>query len=102
VVAAEVMPTSPGIWEPMLDAAQRELHAAGVTETPGVLLADAGYWHQQLRCQSARRGRLVECFGGGRRSPVRLLAVGVEFLERETERVEHSQSLITGGRPQPF
>jgi hypothetical protein len=49
VVAAEVMPTAPdfGHLESMLDAAQRELHAAGVTETPGVLLADVGYWHQQ-------------------------------------------------------
>jgi hypothetical protein len=31
-----------GHLEPMLDAAQRELRAAGVTETPGVLLAAAG------------------------------------------------------------
>jgi hypothetical protein len=29
----------------MLNATQRELKAAGVTDTPGVLLADAGYWH---------------------------------------------------------
>ena len=49
VIAAEVMTAAPdfGHLEPMLDAAQRELHAAGVTDTPGVLLADAGYWHQQ-------------------------------------------------------
>jgi Transposase DDE domain len=49
VIAAEVMTAAPdfGHLEPMLDAAQRELHAAGVTDTPGVVLADAGYWHQQ-------------------------------------------------------
>jgi transposase len=49
VIAAEVMTAAPdfGHLEPMLDATQRELHAAGVTETPGVLLADAGYWHQR-------------------------------------------------------
>jgi hypothetical protein len=49
VIAAEVMTAAPdfGHLEPMLDAAHRELHAAGVTDTPGVLLADAGYWHQQ-------------------------------------------------------
>jgi transposase len=49
VIAAEVMTAAPdfGHLEPMLDAAQRELHAAGVTDTPGVLLADAGYWHQR-------------------------------------------------------
>ena len=49
VLAAEVMTAAPdfGHLEPMIDATQRELAAAGVTETPGVLLADAGYWHQQ-------------------------------------------------------
>ena len=49
VIAAEVMTAAPdfGHLGPMLDAAQRELEAAGVTETPGVLLADAGYWHQR-------------------------------------------------------
>jgi transposase len=49
VIAAEVMTAAPdfGHLEPMLDAARRELHAAGVTEIPGVLLADAGYWHQR-------------------------------------------------------
>jgi transposase len=49
VIAAEVMTGGPdfGHLEPMLDAAQRELRAAGVTDTPGVLLADAGYWHQR-------------------------------------------------------
>jgi transposase len=49
VIAAEVMTAAPdfGHLEPMLDAAQRELLAAGVTDTPGVLLADAGYWHQR-------------------------------------------------------
>jgi hypothetical protein len=30
---------------PMLSAAQAELAAAGVTDTPEVVLADAGYWH---------------------------------------------------------
>src|SRR3954464_4335233 len=49
VIAAEVMTAAPdfGHLEPMLDSAQRELHAPRVTETPGVLLADAGYWHQR-------------------------------------------------------
>ena len=49
VIAAEVTVDSPdfGHLEPMLDAAQSELEVAGVTETPGVLLADAGYWHKE-------------------------------------------------------
>jgi hypothetical protein len=45
-----------GHLEPMLDAAQTELAAAGVTDTPGVLLADAGYWHQQQMQHVVDRG----------------------------------------------
>src|ERR671916_454313 len=61
VIAAEVMTAAPdfGHLEPMLDAAQRELHAAGVAETPGVLLADAGYWHQQQMERIVDRGIAV-------------------------------------------
>jgi hypothetical protein len=32
----------------MLNAAQRELAVAGVTDVPAVVLGDAGYWHQQM------------------------------------------------------
>jgi Transposase DDE domain len=35
-----------GHLEPMLTAARAELQAAGVTDRPEVVLADAGYWHQ--------------------------------------------------------
>jgi transposase len=58
VIAAEVMTVAPdfGHLEPMLDAAQRELHAAGVTEVPQVLVADAGYWHQQQMERIVDRG----------------------------------------------
>src|SRR5215216_1637496 len=61
VLAAEVMTAAPdfGYLEPMLDAAQRELHAAGVTDTPGVLLADAGYWHQRQMERIVDRGIAV-------------------------------------------
>src|SRR3954468_12954488 len=49
VIAAEVMTAAPdfGHLEPMLDATHRELHAAGVTDDPEVVVADADYWHQQ-------------------------------------------------------
>jgi Transposase DDE domain len=30
----------------MVAAAERELEQAGITETPEVVVADAGYWHQ--------------------------------------------------------
>jgi transposase len=58
VIAAEVMTTAPdfGNLEPMLDAAHRELHAVGVTDVPDVLLADAGYWHQQQMQRIVDRG----------------------------------------------
>jgi Transposase DDE domain len=58
VIAAEVMTVAPdfGHLEPMLEAAQRELSAAGVTDAPEVLLADAGYWHQQQMERIVDRG----------------------------------------------
>ncbi len=49
VIAAEVTvdPGDFGHLEPIVDAAQRELEQAGVSDTPAVLLADAGYWHKE-------------------------------------------------------
>jgi hypothetical protein len=49
VIAAEVMTAAPdfGQLEPMLDAAQRERTRPASPTPPGVLLADAGYWHQR-------------------------------------------------------
>jgi transposase len=48
VIAAEVTVDSPdfGHLEPMVSAAQSELANAGIRDTPEVVLADAGYWHQ--------------------------------------------------------
>jgi transposase len=46
IVAAEIT-TKGGDFEeldPMIAAAERELEGAGVEESPGVVLADAGYW----------------------------------------------------------
>jgi transposase len=47
ILAAEVMTASPdfGHLGPMLSAARKELVAAGVTNAPEVVVADAGYWH---------------------------------------------------------
>jgi hypothetical protein len=61
VIAAEVMVASPdfGHLEPMLSAAQTELQTAGVTDTPEVVLADAGYWHQQQMQRIAAAGTQV-------------------------------------------
>src|SRR3954468_12863890 len=61
VIAAEVMTAAPdfGHLEPMLDATRRELQATGVDETPGVVLADAGYWHQRQMERAIANGSQV-------------------------------------------
>ena len=49
IVAAEIT-TKGGDFEeldPMISAAERELANAGVDESPGVVLADAGYWSNE-------------------------------------------------------
>jgi len=48
VIAAEVTIESPdfGHLEPMVAATEQQLRAIGCTETPQVVVADAGYWHQ--------------------------------------------------------
>ena len=49
VLAAEISVSSPdfGHLEPMVEATRRELAAIGIHDRPGVIVADAGYWHQQ-------------------------------------------------------
>jgi transposase len=46
VIAAEVITEGVDFEQlnPMITAAERELQSAGVKDTPGVVLADAGYW----------------------------------------------------------
>ena len=58
VLAAEIETVGAdfGHLEPMLDATQRELAAAGIDETPEVLLADAGYWHGEQMQRIVDRG----------------------------------------------
>jgi len=61
ILAAEIETVGAdfGHVEPMLDAAQHELAAAGVDETPEVLLADAGYWHSEQMANVVDRGIVV-------------------------------------------
>jgi hypothetical protein len=58
VVAAEVMVRSGdfGNLGPVVAAAETELANAGVTETPGVVVADSGYWHQRQMEAIVSRG----------------------------------------------
>jgi transposase len=61
VIAAEVSVDSPdfGHLEPMIRAAERELRAAGVEQSPDVVLADAGYWHHVQMQRLLSDGRTV-------------------------------------------
>jgi DDE family transposase/transposase-like protein DUF772 len=49
VIAAEVTASSPdfGHLQPMIEATNKQLEAVGVSETPGVVVADTGYWHEE-------------------------------------------------------
>jgi hypothetical protein len=57
VVGCEITVESPdfGHLEPMVDATQRELAAAGA-ESPAVVIADAGYWHTRQMENVVGRG----------------------------------------------
>jgi NAD(P)-dependent dehydrogenase (short-subunit alcohol dehydrogenase family) len=58
VIAAVVNADSPDFChlQPMVDATQRELRAIGIDPTPEVVLADAGYWHQDQMENIINRG----------------------------------------------
>ena len=61
VIAAEVTISSAdfGQLEPMVTATETELAAAGVTDAPEVVLADAGYWHTEQIERLTGRGTVV-------------------------------------------
>jgi hypothetical protein len=58
VVAAEVTTDSPdfGHLEPMITAVEAELARAEIDDRPDVVVADAGYWHQQQMENIVDRG----------------------------------------------
>jgi len=61
VVAAEVAVSSADFGQlgPMISRATAELAAAGVSDQPGVVLADAGYWHGEQIDQLMSHGTTV-------------------------------------------
>ena len=61
VIAADVIISSAdfGQLEPMVGAAEGELAAAGVTDTPEIVLADAGFWHTEQIERLTGRGLAV-------------------------------------------
>jgi hypothetical protein len=73
VIAAEISPNSRdfGLLGPVVKAALAELVAVGVTDTPGVLVADAGYWHQLQDIINNGIQILIPPDAGNRTSPAR-------------------------------
>jgi transposase len=58
IIAAEVTVDSPdfGHLEPMVEATIEELKRSGARESPQVVVADPGYWHQQQMERVINRG----------------------------------------------
>jgi transposase len=58
IIAAEVSVTAAdfGHLDPMIRAAERELQAIGVSDRPGMVVADAGYWNQRQMEKVIERG----------------------------------------------
>jgi transposase len=75
VIAAELTNDSPdfGLLQPLVEAALAELDAIGEAALPGVVLADAGYWHHEQMDNLAARGLqvLVAPDAGHRNTPRR-------------------------------
>jgi len=75
VLAAEVTLSSPdfGHLEPMVSATRRELAQIGVSGTPGVAVADSGYWHEEQIDQVVNMGIqvLIPPDAGKRNTPRR-------------------------------
>ena len=61
VLAAEITVDSPdfGHLGPMIQATERELENVGIAERPEVIVADAGYWHQDQMDEIVSRGMQV-------------------------------------------
>src|SRR4051794_16873698 len=74
VLAAEVTVSSPdfGQLQPMVEAVKRELQAIGVTETPAVVGADTGYWHEgQIESVVSHGPQVLIPPDAGKRDPPR-------------------------------
>ncbi len=73
VVAAEINAETAdfGHLEPMLDATLGELEAAGVSDRPAAVVADAGYWHSEQMDAIVSRGIqvIVPPDAAGRKTP---------------------------------
>jgi transposase len=98
IIAAEVMNASPdfGHLAPMVQAAERELAAAGVTDAPKLVLADAGYWHleQMTRLMGAGMTVLIPPDSTRRKGSTRPgWAGGAYAFMRNVLATDHGKSL---------
>jgi hypothetical protein len=97
VVAAEVTVDAPdfGHLQPMVAAALRELDAAGVSERPGTVLADAGYWHKPQMESIVADGIqvLIPPDSGGREDARPGWEGGLYAFMRRVLASEHGQAL---------
>ena len=97
ILAAEITIDSPdfGHLEPMVDATQRELEAAGVAELPGTVVADPGYWHKQQMESVVSRGIqvLVPPDSGLRKTPRPGWDKGLYAFMRLVLSTDHGQAV---------
>jgi transposase len=97
VIAAEIEVVSPdfGHLERTVSAARRELQAAGVSELPGVVLADCGYWHTEQIQRLTGDGIpvLIRPESGLRTSPRPGWRGGIYDFMRHVLATEHGKTL---------
>jgi hypothetical protein len=97
VIAAEIHVVSPdfGHLEPMVYAACRELQSAGISELPGAVIADSGYWHteQIQRLNGDGIPVLIRPESGLRTTPRPGWRGGIYDFMRHTLATEHGKAL---------
>ncbi|MDA0167876.1 transposase [Solirubrobacter taibaiensis] len=97
VIGAEIEVVSPdfGHVERTLNAARRDLQAAGVTERPKLVVADSGYWHTEQMQRLAAEGIpvLIPPDSGLRTSPRPGWTGGIYDFMRGVSASEHGKAL---------
>jgi hypothetical protein len=97
VIGAEIEVVSPdfGHLERTLNAARRELQAAGVTELPKLVVADSGYWHTEQMQRLAAEGIpvLIPPDSGLRTGPRPGWTGGIYDFMRRVLASEHGKAL---------
>jgi hypothetical protein len=97
VIAAEIQVVSPdfGHLEPIVTAARRELAGVGISDRPGVIVADSGYWHTEQMQRLAADGIpvLIPPDSGLRTSPRPGWDKGIYAFMRSVLQTEHGAAL---------